>query len=390
MAGGTNLKVSLTSGLKQRISSQLVHCRAIGDMKAVERLQCVLVLDKLSPQEAARVMGVRETTMVSWMGKLIAGGVRALVSKVRRGRTPSLDKAQRQVLRDIILAGPEAAGLAFSCWTLSAIQDVVFREFGIALSLAQISRVLHKKGVVWKKGSFRLSAASPEERAAWLTTRFPALVKAASKEKAALLFGDEVGFAPGRAPGYTWGLRGAKVLVRHPGKNFHTKAFGAIDIINQSFCYHVSDRANKRTFKDFLRIIARKYRNQKVYLILDNVAYHKSGDRECKAMGWKIEIVYLPSYSPDFNPIEQLWKVMKGRYIKNFEATTARMLKKQVLTTFRSVQHSFLSFSGCYKKWAKVATLTSTRQNLFTLTTRKLTEIMNTLKDGCLLWATAA
>ena len=327
--------------------------------------------------------------MTNWIAVLVTKGPKALESKVRTGRRPMLDKKQREYLGAKVLAGPQAAGYPTSCWTLSAIQDLILKDFDVEISLSQIHRILVKLGIVSKKGSFRLNPSSPEERTQWLNQRIPKVAQAAKQEGAAILFGDEVGFAPGRSPGYSWGKSGEILLVRYPGKNLHIKAFGAVDIVNGSMCYHVAAAANGKTFKEFLHILLRKYGEQKVYLILDNVNYHHA-----VAKRWadpaRIEFAFLPSYSPDFNPIEQLWKVMKGRYIKNFEAFTKPVLRRQVLRAFRSIQHSFTQYSGTYRKWSEKADdLTSRPGNVFSRIMRPLTDALRGLKIAFTSWARA-
>lgn len=317
------MRITLSRKVRQQVSEFIEVCRRLGDVAGAIRLGCLMSLDKLSISEAAAVFNVSNSAITRWVYKASRKGARALVSKARPGRTPRLNAEQLSGLRTIVLAGPKKAGLSFSCWTLSIVQDLILKRFGVSLSITQVSRILHKVGVVHKKGSFRLTPSSPEARDQWLKKSFPELIARANKEKAAILFGDEVGFAPGRAPGYTWGLRGEMILVRHPGKNLQIKAFGVVDIVNGSFCYHISAKTNQHSCRDFLRILKRKYQEQKVYLILDNVSYHKTIAKElAENPSSAIEIVFLPSYSPDFNPIEQLWKVMKGRYFKNFYATT--------------------------------------------------------------------
>ena len=68
---------------------------------------------------------------------------------------------------------------------------------------------------------------------------------------------------------------------------------------------------NAETIKSFLKSLrARHSREQKIHVIWDNAAYHKSKEVCCYAKELNIKLHYLPPYSPNLNPIERLWKMM--------------------------------------------------------------------------------
>ena len=59
------------------------------------------------------------------------------------------------------------------------------------------------------------------------------------------------------------------------------------------------------------------HRNRNV-LIVDNATWHKR-----KSLNWHFfEPMYLPPYSPDFNPIERIWLVMKAKWFNNIHCKT--------------------------------------------------------------------
>ncbi|WP_410472546.1 transposase [Faucicola mancuniensis] len=48
-------------------------------------------------------------------------------------------------------------------------------------------------------------------------------------------------------------------------------------------------------------------------LIMDNARFHYGGDLQKIAKQYNIKLIYLPPYSPELNPIEQLWAVIKQK-----------------------------------------------------------------------------
>lgn len=91
-----------------------------------------------------------------------------------------------------------------------------------------------------------------------------------------------------------------------------------------------SDRGNAQTFKQFLKKVLHNYRNKKVTMILDNVRYHhaKKLKQFLEKHKDRIELFFLPPYSPDFNPMERIWwfmrkKITHNRFINKLEERVA-------------------------------------------------------------------
>lgn len=71
-------------------------------------------------------------------------------------------------------------------------------------------------------------------------------------------------------------------------------------------------------------------------LILDNASFHKSAETRKLVETHGCEILYLPPYSPDLNPIEKCWANMK---------TKIRELLPRVSTLSAAIDHAVLSMS---------------------------------------------
>jgi putative transposase len=64
-------------------------------------------------------------------------------------------------------------------------------------------------------------------------------------------------------------------------------------------------------FCKFLENVREFNPEKRICLILDNLPVHKSKKVQSKAMDLNIQLIYLPPYSPDLNPIEFIWKSIK-------------------------------------------------------------------------------
>jgi putative transposase len=87
-----------------------------------------------------------------------------------------------------------------------------------------------------------------------------------------------------------------------------------------------ADRGNTKTFFRFLVKCLRAAAGQKVYMVLDNVRFHHAKRLKPLLEGYRdrIELIFLPPYSPDLNPVERAWWLMRkqvthNRWVKSME-----------------------------------------------------------------------
>ena len=106
--------------------------------------------------------------------------------------------------------------------------------------------------------------------------------------------------------------------------------------------------SNTASFQAFLQVLARRFARQDILLVLDGAPNHRCGD--LKVPG-NITLLYLPPYSPELNPKENLWdeireKIFKNYALKSMDAVRVK-LKKAIFYLERNPQlvRSITSFS---------------------------------------------
>ena len=117
--------------------------------------------------------------------------------------------------------------------------------------------------------------------------------------------------------------------------------FGAIRLDNADFDYRFADVFNGHTFHEFLMQIVERWAQQKVFLIMDNGPCHwldDEGKRWLADNEHKIELHRLPPYSPEFNPVEGVWKATRKKTTHNLFYRTAEERDGALTNTFTRFQ----------------------------------------------------
>jgi len=167
-----------------------------------------------------------------------------------------------------------------------------------------------------------LAAAERDEflRAAWR-----ALV-AGEIDAERLMFVDEMGTNVSLSPIYAWSRKGERAFGSAPrnwGKNVTLLA--SITAGGLGPCLAVEGATTREVFEAYLeRVLAPSLKPGQM-VVMDNLSAHKGGRVKEILEGRGCEVLYLPPYSPDFNPIEQAFSKVEG-LLRRAQARTRQAL----------------------------------------------------------------
>jgi transposase len=167
-----------------------------------------------------------------------------------------------------------------------------------------------------------LGAAERDEflRAAWR------LLVAGQIDTGRLVFVDEMGTNVSLVPLYAWSRKGKRAFGSAPrnwGKNVTLLASIAPEGLGP--CLAVEGPTTREVFEAYLeRVLAPTLRPGQL-MVMDNLSAHKGGRVKEIIEGRGCELLYLPPYSPDLNPIEQAFSKIKG-LLRRAEARTREAL----------------------------------------------------------------
>lgn len=149
----------------------------------------------------------------------------------------------------------------------------------------------------------------------------PGIMMAAQKENGIVMYEDEASFSVSGSLSRTWcecgRKKGAEVESKASRKSM--KAFGATSADrNPAFHFLFADVFNAQTFLKFLKRLVRCY-DRKIHLILDNARYHHAIFLQewLRENAWRIQLHFLPAYSPKLNAQEGVWRLTRRKSTHN-------------------------------------------------------------------------
>ena len=155
-----------------------------------------------------------------------------------------------------------------------------------------------------------------------------------------IMFADEARFGRINRPRPCWAPIGTRPEVAAQLIREYIYLYGAVAPKDGTCVYLIMPTSNTACFQPFLDVLARKFARQDTLLVLDGAPNHRSGEL---AVPDNITLPYLPPYSPELNPKENLSdeireKIFKNYALKSIDAVRAK-LKQAILYIERNAKH---------------------------------------------------
>ena len=283
--------------------------------------------------------GVNVRSVFRWLADFANGGQNALLAKPIPGRPPKVSADEmRWLARAVRDNTPLQFKFAFGLWTLSLIAALIEREFGKKLSLASVSRIMKILGFSAQKPLYQAWQQDATLVQQWEAETYPAIRAEAQAAGATIYFADESGIRSDYHTGTTWAPIGETPVVEVTGRRFSLNMISAVSP-RGDFRFMLHDGSvNAEVFREFLKrlmIGAEK----PVFLIVDGHPIHKAKlvKTFVEAQEGRLKLFYLPPYSPQLNPDEQVWAHVKRQVSRQLVQSKDEM-KKLALGALRRIQ----------------------------------------------------
>ena len=325
------------------------------DVQEAQRLQIIRLRESgRSNKETAEIVGVSKPHSSTVWQRYKKQGPESLV-KGKRGRrqgeqrdlTPEQEAEIKKLMID---KAPNQLKLSYALWTRDAVKLLIQQRFKYEMPIRTVGEYLKRWGFTPQKPAKWAKEQSTPAVAHWLLTTYPAIAAKAKREKAEIHWGDETGLQTGANVEKGYSLKGKTPVIRQTAKRERINMISSVTNQGQVRFMFYRDNMNSKRLIEFMRRLT-KDAGRKVFLILDNLKVHHS--KIVKA--WlekhreKIEVFYLPSYSPELNPDEYLNNSLKGRVHSGERAQNANQLESKARKHMRTLQNDRLKTKKFFK-----------------------------------------
>ena len=265
-------------------------------------------------------------------------GLDGLLDKRLRSQPRKVTPEIRERLLQYVDESPKTYGWQRSTWTLELFARQLHEDGGVQLSTSRISQILREERC--RRGRPRPALRIPVRGRRSVLDSIERLVYRASP-KEEVFFVDEADIDLNPRIGLTYIKRGQRPLIFTAGQNVKYYIAGALNARTGRVVYSHGQHKNSELFIDLLDILHHSYRRAGIiHLVLDNYIIHKSRRtrQALEALNGRIQLHFLPPYSPEHNPIEGLWKQLHDNVTRNHRHRTMPSLWNDVTQFLCDVQ----------------------------------------------------
>lgn len=200
---------------------------------------------------------------------------------------------------------------------VKSVIDYVHSNFDVQYSCSGMRAVLNRLGFVYKKPKLVPKDPDVEAQEIWVTQYEKFMDE--KPEDIEVLFVDAVHPTLNTMSAYGWIRKGSVKEIKSNSGRDRINLHGAINAETMEVTVIDSNTVNSDSTIDLIQVLDQKYANaSEIILILDNARYHysKAVQNELRSHE-RIRLVFLPSYSPNLNLIERLWRYFKKNVLYN-------------------------------------------------------------------------
>jgi transposase len=305
----------------------------------------------IHPDDVADLYDVGRSTVYNWRKEYLEKGPVALVVKKSPGRTPRLNDKQRERLRKLVVSrDPRQLQFDFALWTRQMVRELIKREFGVDYTLEAVGNILHDLGLSPQRPLTRAYQQNPELVRRWKEEEYPAIHKAAKAAGGTILFCDEAGIRTDYHSGTTWAPVGQTPVVRGTGDRKSLNMISAISPRGKIHFSFLPGNLNSEIFIDYLKKLMHDIPGP-IFLIVDGYPSHKSKDtlRFVQSTEGRLNLFFLPPYSPELNPDEWVWKSIKHDWVGKIASRSIVEMRNGIDKAVARLQSATQSALGIFR-----------------------------------------
>ena len=294
----------------------------------------------LPHQKICEILDISKNTLIGYLRQYQAGGLEKLKELHFRQPKSALEDHQ-ETLENYFREHPVAS--------VKEAMDIIEKKTGIRRSENRVRAFMKRTGLKRRKVGMIPAKADVDEQKVFFEEKLNPRLEEAKKGARAVFFVDAAHFVLCPFLGFLWSF--VRIFIKAPTGRSRFNVLGALNAITHELIMVCNDTyINANSVCELMRKLANQSIGLPITLILDNARYQKCLLVQELALSLNIELLYLPTYSPNLNLIERLWKFVKkkclwSKYYENFkdfkEAITACL--NQTHTTYKDELKSLLN-----------------------------------------------
>ncbi len=294
----------------------------------------------MSVPQIAQVTFYSEDTVARCIHAFNQSQLDSLLPGAKGGRPPRITPDYLKRLLSLIEQDPRALGYPFSNWTAPLLAQYLAAETGLCLDESRIRHYLHVHDYELLRPV--LTVASPDPEYEHKRVRIEDLQRQAEAEEIDLYYEDEIDLALLPTITHCWCKRGHQRKIETPRQNVKRYGAGLIHWVSGKLYWATSDHKDNALFRSVLSQLLEPPDGatvRKKYIVIDNYRIHFAQPvlALLAAASDQIELVTLPTYSPQLNPVERFWKHLRRNVTHNAFFQTIDRLLEAVTRFFRDM-----------------------------------------------------
>lgn len=304
---------------------KLTH-RTIKDKKLADRIKAVLMVHfGFTFDQISQALLLDEVTLRRYVEKFQGKGVTGLLEYHYAGGKSQLNILQQNELRVYLVANTQTKA--------KDIVDYLKKKYSVSYSVIGITKLLHRIGFSYKKPKIIPGKANLDRQKEFLIKYKE--IKSKLKANDQVYFLDATHPTHNTTPSYGWILKGKqndKFIKTNTGRE-RLNLNGALNLKKHTAVVIEEKTINFKATIRLFKKLEKKHHKGKIYLILDNASHHHAkGVKLWLKKHRRLKTIFLPTYSPNLNLIERLWrffhqKVTNNHYFETFEEFRRTSLK---------------------------------------------------------------
>lgn len=320
---------TLTQEKLQELRAAHKSAKQNRDASSAYRINAIILLGSgWTLQEVSSALLLDEETLRTYVNQYKLAGFQALLKRNYQGSNPKLTDEQFSELQE------ELNGKVYL--NTKAICYFVKDKFDINYSISGMTDLLHRLGYVYKKP--KLVPANPDKEAQEIFIQHYLGFIENKPKNDVIVFADAVHPVHNSMPAYGWIKKGTTQELKSNTGRSRLNIHGAMnaETYETTIIYSEEPVNSESTIALLQQLETVYYFSETIHVIFDNAKYHYSKEVQKYIKNSRINLVFLPAYSPELNLIERLWKVFKKNVMYNRFYEKFSEFKESCIDFFRN------------------------------------------------------